>query len=80
MKTPRINDWDSSQLSEDTASCRLRPTVTGCRYMAGVSSALMGILFEAAASTAMTTDLAVGLAQLVRATRARRPERPNCAA
>jgi hypothetical protein len=84
---------DSSQLKESTASWRQRPTVTDLRHGAGVSSEStlrlmrsdpMGdegeISFEATAPPVMTTDLAIALAQLVRATLARRTEEPKRAA
>jgi hypothetical protein len=84
---------DSSQLKESTASWRQRPTVTDLRHRAGVSSEstlrLMRsdpmsdegeISFEATAPPVMTTDLAIVLAQLVRATLARRAEQPKRAA
>ena len=84
---------DSSQLRESTASRPLRPTVTDYRHRAGVSSENTlrlvrsdpmndegEISFEATAPPAMTTDLAIALAQLVRATLARRAEQPKRAA
>jgi hypothetical protein len=84
---------DSSQLKESTASWRQRPTVTDLELGTGVSSEsrlrLMRsdpmsdegeISFEATAPPVMTTDLAIVLAQLVRATLARRAEQPKRAA
>jgi hypothetical protein len=84
---------DSSQLKESTASWRQLPIVTDLRHRAGVSSEstlrLMRsdpksdqgeISFEATAPPVMTTDLAIALAQLMRATLARRAEQPKRAA
>jgi hypothetical protein len=84
---------DSSQLEESTASWRQRRTVTDLETGAGVSSEstlrLMRsepmsdegeISFEATAPPVMTTDLAIVLAQLARATLARRAEQPERAA
>ena len=81
---------DSSQPKESTASWRRRPTVTDFRHMAGVSSEstlrLMRsdpmsdegeISFETTAPPVMTTDLAIALSHLVRATLARRAEQPK---
>jgi hypothetical protein len=85
---------DSSTPRESTATWRQQlPTVTGLRHRAGVFSEstlrLMRsdpmsdegeISFEATAPPVMTTDLAIALAQLVRATLARRAEQPPRAA
>jgi hypothetical protein len=84
---------DSSQLKQSTASWRQRPTVTDLGHRAGVSSEstlrLMRsdptsdegeISFEATALPVVTTDLAIALAQLVRATLARRAEQRKRAA
>jgi hypothetical protein len=78
---------DSSQLKGSTASWRQPPTVTDLRHRAGVFSESSlrfmrsdpisdegGISFEATAPPVITTDLAIALAQLVRATLARRAE------
>ena len=84
---------DSSQLRESTALWRQPPTVTDLKHRAGISSESMlrlmrsdptsdegEISFEATAPPVMTTDLAIALAQLVRATLARRAEEPKRAA
>ena len=84
---------DSSRLNESTASWRQRRTVTDLGHRAGVSSEgtlrLMRsdpmsdegeISFEATAPPVMTTDLAIALAQLVRATLDRRAEQSKRAA
>jgi hypothetical protein len=84
---------DSSQPRESTAMWWQLPTVTDLRHRAGVSSEntprlmrsdLMSdereISFEATAPPVMTTELAIALAQLVRATLARRAEQPRRAA
>jgi hypothetical protein len=81
---------DSSLLNETTASWRQPPTVTDLKHRAGISSESMlrlmrsdptsdegEISFEATAPPVMTTDLAIALAQLVRATLARRAEEPK---
>ena len=78
---------DSSQPRESTATWRQRPTVTDLRHRAGVFSESslrlmrsdpisneVEISFEATAPPVMTTDLAIALAQLVRATLGRRAE------
>ena len=84
---------DSSQPRDSTATWWQLPTVTDLRHRAGVSSEstlrLMRsdpmsdegeISFEATAPPVMTTDLAIALAQLVRATIARRAEQAKRAA
>jgi hypothetical protein len=84
---------DSPQLKESTASWRRPPTVTDLRHRAGVFSESTlrlvrsdpmsdkgEISFEATAPPVMTTDLAIALAQLVRATLARRAEQAKRAA
>jgi hypothetical protein len=84
---------DSSQIKESSASWRQRPTVTDLGHRAGVffESTLRlvrsdpmsdegEISFEASAPPVMTTDLAIALGQLVRATLARRAEQSKRAA
>ena len=84
---------DSPQLKESTASWRRPPTVTDLRHRAGVFSESTlrlvrsdpmsdkgEISFEATAPPVMTTDLAIALAQLVRATLALRAEQAKRAA